>query len=96
MAIVDLIEQKKMKQIEVRDNWQNIIAKKWNLRRGNGHIKVKAVRCGKLNCRACPHAYYAYLIYYFLGKRQDKYLGKCDRYGRPIIDEKKQGDLCLV
>ena len=96
MAIDDLIEQKFMIQMSVREQWQKIILKKWGVHPAHGSIKIKAVRCGKKNCHACPHAYYAYLIYYLLGKRVDKYLGKCDRYGRPKIDdEKKQKSMCV-
>jgi hypothetical protein len=45
-----------------------------------GHIKIKAVFCGKKHCKSCPHAYYAYFVDEY-GK--ENYLGACDANGNP-------------
>jgi hypothetical protein len=58
-----------------------------------GHVKIRAVRCGKKGCRACPHAYYAYFVaffpvsssLYFRFKKIEKYLGVCDQFGNPRV-----------
>lgn len=76
----------------VREEWDKIIFKKWGLEKSTGYIKIKAVRCCKANCTACPHGYYAYFIYYMIGKRIEKYLGTCDRYGRPDRKNDKKQD----
>lgn len=44
-----------------------------------GHVKIRAVRCGKEGCRACPHRYYAYLV----NRWGEKYLGTCQSDGSP-------------
>lgn len=44
-----------------------------------GNIKIKAVGCGKVNCKTCPHAYYAY----HRNRWGEKYLGVCDKDGNP-------------
>lgn len=46
-----------------------------------GHIKIRPVRCGKGNCRACPHQFYAYHV----NRWGEKYLGVCDEQGRPRV-----------
>jgi len=38
-------------------------------------IRVRAVKCGKPNCRKCPHRYYAYAERRVKGKLQTKYVG---------------------
>ena len=43
--------------------------KAWGKEEGN--IKIKAVKCGKINCRKCPHTYYAYHRKLF---KKEKYL----------------------
>lgn len=40
-----------------------------------GSIRIKEVRCGKKNCRACPHKIYAYARYRVGKKVTEKYLG---------------------
>jgi len=63
---------------------QKILKKKWEIKDKGGHIRIKSVRCGKSNCSKCPHDFYAYLVHTFFGKQEWRYLGKCDRLGRPI------------
>jgi hypothetical protein len=46
----------------------------------SGHIKIKAIFCGKQNCSKCPHSFYAY---YKTKYYTEKYLGKCDKRGLP-------------
>lgn len=65
--------------------WRKMLLKKWGIKNCFGHIRIKAVRCGKPNCRKCPHEFYAYHISTLLGATTSKYLGKCDSLGRPLI-----------
>lgn len=52
----------------------------WGKGGESGHIKIKAVKCKKKNCRSCPHSWYAYFVTSFYG---EKYLGTCDIKGNP-------------
>jgi len=56
----------------------------WDIKDGDGCIKIKAVRCNKAGCTKCPHGWYAYHVVVFFGKEQWKYLGKADSLGRPV------------
>jgi hypothetical protein len=50
----------------------------WKDKDGNyqtGTVRIKEVRCGKKNCRACPHRIYAYAQYRKGKKVTEKYLG---------------------
>jgi len=38
-------------------------------------IRVRAVKCGKPNCRRCPHRFYAYAEKREKGKLETQYLG---------------------
>lgn len=40
-----------------------------------GTIRIKKVRCGKKNCRKCPHAIYAYAQYRDGERVKEKYIG---------------------
>lgn len=40
-----------------------------------GTVRIKAVRCGKPNCRKCPHKIYAYAQYRVGKKVTEKYIG---------------------
>lgn len=40
-----------------------------------GTIRIKEVRCGKKNCKKCPHAIYAYAQYRVGKKVTEKYIG---------------------
>lgn len=40
-----------------------------------GHIRLKAVTCGKPNCTKCPHQIYAYAQFRKGKKVTEKYLG---------------------
>ena len=40
-----------------------------------GTIKIKEVRCGKKNCKKCPHHIYAYAQYRVGKKVKEKYIG---------------------
>lgn len=40
-----------------------------------GTIKIKKVRCGKKNCRKCPHGIYAYAQYRIGNEVTEKYIG---------------------
>jgi hypothetical protein len=71
------------------DNGENLI-KIWKIARqdvmkffneyGRGHIRIKAINCGKKACKSCPHNFYAYLVNRW-GK--EKYLGACNAKGEP-------------
>lgn len=37
-----------------------------------GHVRIKAVRCGKASCKSCPHQRYAY---WRVGKDAEMYVG---------------------
>lgn len=57
--------------------------KEWGLREWE-NLKIKAVKCGKPQCRCCPHGFYAYV------RRKENnnqwieiYLGKCFKNGLP-------------
>ena len=65
-------------------NEQPILKKKWGVKSKLGTIRVKKIVCGKPNCGKCPHEFYAYHVYYFLGKYVWEYLGKSDNLGRPF------------
>ena len=54
------------------------IEPRWN---EGGHVKIKAVKCGKTNCNQCPHKFYAYHV----NRWGEKYLGVCDSEGRPRV-----------
>lgn len=56
----------------------------WGMSRyEDGSVKIKKVRCGKANCRACPHSFYAVHVTGTKWHRKEKYLGACDPDGRP-------------
>ncbi len=38
-------------------------------------VRIKSVRCGKPNCRKCPHKFYAYAEKRIRGKLRTRYLG---------------------
>ena len=40
-----------------------------------GTVRMKEVRCGKPNCRKCPHKIYAYAQYRVGKKVTEKYIG---------------------
>jgi len=40
-----------------------------------GSVRIKEVRCGKKNCKKCPHKIYAYARYRDGKKVLEKYLG---------------------
>lgn len=40
-----------------------------------GSVRIKEVRCGKKNCRKCPHKIYAYARYRIGKKVTEKYIG---------------------
>jgi hypothetical protein len=42
----------------------------------SGSVYIKAVRCGKKNCKSCPHRWYAYANYREGKKIKTKYLGR--------------------
>lgn len=41
-----------------------------------GILQLERIRCGKANCRSCPHGPYWYLYYKKAGKTHSKYIGK--------------------
>lgn len=49
-----------------------------------GNIKIKPVNCGKSQCRACPHHFYAY----HRSRWGEKYLGVCNADGTPREKQK--------
>jgi len=59
------------------------IREAWKLPRFRGHVRIKAVNCGKLGCRACPHSWYLYFREGVYNKAEEKYIGKCDKNGMP-------------
>ena len=70
-------------------NPQPILRKKWGITDTGGTIRIKKIRCGKINCTKCPHLFYAYFVISLLGTYNWQYLGKCDNLGRPIQKEEK-------
>ena len=48
--------------------------------------KVKKIRCGKPNCKACPHDGYVYVQVSCGGKPKTFYVGKLDKIIRASID----------
>lgn len=52
----------------------------WGKFMEKGHIKIRAVRCGKSGCRTCPHAWYAYFV---SPHGNERYLGVCNKDGTP-------------
>jgi hypothetical protein len=48
-----------------------------------GRVKIRPVRCRKPQCRACPHAFYAYHIAGTGAARTEKYLGTATAEGKP-------------
>jgi len=40
-----------------------------------GTVRIKEVRCGKKNCKKCPHYKYAYAQYRVGPKVTEKYIG---------------------
>ncbi len=40
-----------------------------------GTVRIKEVRCGKRNCKKCPHRIYAYAQYRVGKKVTEKYIG---------------------
>lgn len=40
-----------------------------------GTVRIKKVRCGKKNCKKCPHQIYAYAQYRDGKKVTEKYIG---------------------
>ena len=52
-----------------------VIQDKETLRLYQGKVRLKAVNCGKPNCRKCPHRIYAYAKFRTGSKVTEKYLG---------------------
>lgn len=48
-------------------------------------LKVKAVKCGKPQCKKCPHEWFVYAQWKEKGKVKEKYLGK---YGEAETSQK--------
>ena len=46
-------------------------------------LMIRAIRCNKLNCRACPHSHYAYATSGYGKARKHRYLGVCNSNGEP-------------
>jgi len=55
----------------------------WGLPMWRGHVRIKAVNCGKKNCKMCPHAYYLYFRKGSYNHVKEQYIGKCDKNGMP-------------
>jgi len=66
---------KKSKSREIREAW--------GLPEHRGHIRIKAVNCGKPNCKMCPHAYYLYFREGSGYRAKEEYVGKCGKEGFP-------------
>jgi hypothetical protein len=45
----------------------------------NVRIRPQYVRCGKDNCRRCPHGPYWYAYWTEDGRRRSRYVGKLDK-----------------
>jgi hypothetical protein len=45
--------------------------------------RYRAVRCGKDDCRRCPHDWYAYRVWNAAGRQHEQYLGPTDEQGDP-------------
>lgn len=56
-----------------------------------GSIRIREVRCGKANCKKCPHKIYAYLRYRQGKKVKEKYLGVAREAQRQEYDPEKIG-----
>lgn len=50
--------------------------------------RCQYIRCGKKNCKACPHGPYWYSFYRESGKMKSRYHGKADP--RPRADEQAE------
>jgi hypothetical protein len=59
------------------------IREAWGLPEWRGHVRIKAVNCGKKNCKMCPHGYYLYFREGRWRKAKEQYIGKCDKNGMP-------------
>lgn len=61
-----------------------VLRRSWGFRPGiRGHIRIKAVNCGKENCFSCPHAFYAYHRVMKNGRVHETYLGTANADGTP-------------
>jgi len=56
-----------------------------------GSIRIREVRCGKPNCKKCPHKAYAYLRYRQGEKVKEKYLGVAREAQRQEYNPEKIG-----
>lgn len=48
-------------------------------------LKLRKIRCGKPECKKCPHGVYVYAQWKEKGKVKEKYLGK---YGEAETEQK--------
>jgi len=46
-----------------------------------GRYRYKPVRCGKKDCKSCPHYWYVYRVWRVNGRAQEHYLGPVDDKG---------------
>ncbi|GAI84837.1 unnamed protein product, partial [marine sediment metagenome] len=54
-------------------------------------IRIREVRCGKANCKKCPHKIYAYLRYRQGKKVKEKYLGVAREAQKKKYDPERNG-----
>lgn len=75
-----------------------ILFKFWGMPKNSiGHIKIQGIKCKKRPCFSCPHWFYAYWVTPGDKYPVEKYLGACDRMGRPrtpYVRETQQLTLC--
>jgi hypothetical protein len=65
-------------------NPQPILKKKWGIAEKYGTIKIKKYIYKKKEGGEYSQYYFAYFVYFLLGKYIWKYLGACDNLGRPL------------
>ena len=58
--------------------------KAWNLTKEE-RLFIRAIKCNREACRACPHAYYAYARRGYGKQRKQRYLGPCNQIGLPRV-----------
>ena len=80
---IDIILVRIFNTIDMKNKETQNIREAWDLPTRYGHVRIKAVRCNKPNCSACPHAYYLYFREGEFGYAKEKYVGKCDKRGMP-------------
>ncbi|MBA7657654.1 hypothetical protein ES703_65594 [subsurface metagenome] len=67
--------------LEPNRGWASLEGRKITLRDDEtdsyftAKVRIKAVRCGKINCTRCPHHSYAYAQFRIGKKVTEKYLG---------------------